>query len=306
MSKQELQKQLELKYNKENLGSLLEPMKKGILEAPLNYVNAWIEQDINFAERPDLIDVMHAVKHLDAEEICWALITKVLLDESISIQGAMGMFFSNIGKYCPMPYRRGHVLNVYIQAICSSGLIEVKNMGKYNHLMATVSMGDRGQRNYGFTLPSIIPHKVKSNRNAAYEHMHVITGGKLKQHDGELCLDHIERLSNIAYKVEDRLIDMIKPVFEEAPKYKERKGRHETAEEVEERRKDFIQFNHELPTRVYLMMANGNEFYFGHRYDTRLRTYLKAYHFDFIGNKYCRAFVQPVKGKLVTGAEEYV
>ncbi len=306
MDKHEVQKQLELKYNKENLGSLLDTSKEGLLAVPLQYINEWLAQDFDYASRPDLIDVVNAVHKLDAEEICWAMMTKVLLDEDISIQGVMGMFFTEIGKHCPMVYRRGHVLNVFIEAVCKSGLIEIKNMGKYNHLIATVSLGDRGQRNYSYTLPSIVPHKVESNRKAAYDHMHVITGGKLKQHDGELCLDHIERLSNIPYKVEERLLDMTKPVFDETPKYKERIGKYETAEQVEDRRKEFNRFNRELPTRVKIMVDNGNEFYFGHRYCVRLRTYLKAYHFDFIGNKYCRAFVQPVKGELVQGAEEYV
>lgn len=305
INKKKLQKELELKYNKENLGTLLEPMKEGLLTQPLAFIDSWLSQEFNFADRPDLIEVVHAIKKLDKEEICWSIMTKVLLDESISIQAAMGMFFMTIGEYVPMPYRRGHVLDVFIHAVCSSGLITIERQGKYNFLQATVSMGDRGQREYSYVLPSIVPPKVQSNKNVAYGHMHVITGGKLKQHDEEVCLDHIQRLSNIPYKVEDRILQMTKPVFEEKPKYKERKGRFETDDEVEERRKEFNRFNRELPTRIKIMQENGNEFYYGHRYDVRLRTYLKAYHFDFIGNKYCRAFVQPLKGKVVNGADEY-
>ncbi len=305
-NKKALQQQLASKYNKENLGVLLEPMKESLITPALDYVKAWLAQPFDYAKRPDLIEVVSAVHDLDAEEICWSIMTKVLLDESITLQACMGMFFNQIGKYVPMAYRRGHVLNVYVQAVCATKLIDVKHMGKYNNLVAVVSMGDRGQRDYSYTLPSVEPHHVKSNKQAAYEHMHVITGGKHKQHNEEVCLDHIDRLSRIPYKVEPRIFDMTKPVFEDTPKYKENIGRFETDEEVCDREKEFKRFERELPTRVKIMLENGNEFYYGHRYDVRLRTYLKAYHFDFIGNKYARAFVQPKNGELVSGANEYI
>ena len=305
MSKKKLQRELERTYNKENLGVLLEPMKDALLVEPLRYVANWLEQDFDFNARPDLIEVVSAVIQLDAEDICWHLMTTVLLDTDISLQAAMGMFFHKIGKYAPTVFRRGHVLNVYVEAICSTGLIETKFMGKYNHIKATVSMGDRGQRNYGYVLPSIVPHKVVDNKHSAYDNLHAITGSKLKRHDEEVCLDHIHRLNSIAYKVETRILNMTKPIFEDTPKYREKFGRYETDEEVAARRKEFNRFERELPSRVNIMVANGNEFYFGHQYCTRLRSYLKAYHFDYIGNKYCRAFVQPKKGALVTGGEEY-
>ena len=52
-------------------------------------------------------------------------------------------------------------------------------------------------------------------------------------------------------------------------------------------------------------VEQGNKFHICHKYDNRLRTYAKAYHFDYIGQKYSRALVQPVIGEITEGANEY-
>lgn len=305
-AKHELQKALELVYNKDNIHHLLDGQKDNLLKIPREYVKQWLAQPFDFAARPDLIEVVSAVHQLDGDRIMWSLLTSVLLDTDASLQKLLGFFWNAIGEYVEMPYRRGHVFSVYLEAVCASGLVQTKSMGKYIHLVSAISVGDRGQRNYGYVLPSVCKHSFRDNAHSAYSSMHVLTGGRLKQHDMNVCPDHIQRLNDIAYKVEERIFDMTRPVFDDSPKFKETLGRYETEEEVQDRYKDFQRFERELPTRVKVMLDNGNEFYFGHRYDVRLRTYLKAYHFDFIGNKYCRAFVQPVKGEVATGTEDYV
>lgn len=306
MSRQELQQQLEEQFDINKIDTTLYEYKEGVEEKCREYIDHWLSQDFDFSKRPDLIHVVNSLYQLNTDELCWQLWSTVIVNKEISLQHAFGLVFEKIGKYVEMPYRRGHVLNILLCAVCSTNTVTVERKGKYNYLVSKVHINKPEQDRYGYILPSLVKHIPKNNNKASYDNKHAITGGRLKTHDNEVCLDHLARLSSIPYQVETRIQQLTQPIFEDAAKYKERLGRFETEEEIEDRRIAFQRFKHELPNKIYIMLSHGNEFYLGHCYDTRLRTYLKAYHFDFVGNKYCRAFVQPKTGAYVDGVQEYL
>ena len=289
---------MELKYASHNQGVALEKYKEYLME-PVNqafeeYLDDWIEQSIT---REDLQEIIPEVMKLD---IAWDILTTVLFEGRMSLQSIIGRYWEQIDV--SKDFRKGRVLEPFIHAVESSPYIELKQGEKYLELVATKHVKPT---EHGYVLPALYPEEVKSNSDAGYQtvNFHVITGGKLKQHDGEKCLDHINRSNHNMYKIETRLGFMVQPEFDDTPKFK--KGAYETEPMIEERRKDFNRFVDELPSKRDAIIREGNKFCYKHRYDTRGRTYAKAYHFDYIGNKYIRALVQPVTGELVLGSDKY-
>ena len=294
----------ELVYAKSNRNLVLAGYKETLVAPMVAHVNAWLSQEFPFDTREDLQEIVLAVQNLDPEEVCWDILCNVLLDGSITLQAVLGMFFHQIE--CEMAYRKGRVLEVFIDAVLQCPQVELKLVGKYLNLVCK-SKVNVNTDTYGYILPALYPEPVTDNSKAGYAsaQFHVITGGKLKQNGGELCLDHINRLNFAMYSVDTRLMDLVKPVFESELKWKDKVGRYETEVEVEARLKQFMQFDRELPEKVKIMVDQGNQFFFKNRYDIRGRTYLKAYHFDYVGNKYSRALIHHSTKEHVLGADKY-
>lgn len=293
------QLEMELKYAEANRHLVLEKYKAELMEPVTEafdeYLDAWLLASI---EREDLQEIIPEVMKLD---IAWDILVSVLFEGRMSLQSIIGRYWEQIDV--SMVFRKGRVLEPFIHAVEQSPYVELKQGDKYLELVATRTMSK--QSNHGYVLPALYPEEITDNHSAGYEtvNFHVITGGKLKHHDGEKCLDHINRANHNMYKIETRLNYLVQPEFDSTPKWK--KGAYETDAQVEERRKDFIRFTDELPKKRDAIIREGNKFCYKHRYDTRGRTYAKAYHFDYIGNKYIRALVQPVVSEPVTGADKY-
>lgn len=289
---------MELKYAHHNRHLTLDSHKAELME-PVNqafseYMDAWA---MEATTRSDLQEIVPQVFKLD---IAWDILTTVLFEGRMSLQAIIARYWDRIEV--SKDFRKGRVIEPFIHAVEHSPYVELKQGEKYLELVATKTIKPT---EHGYVLPALYPSEVYSNDNAGYQtvNFHVITGGKLKQHDGEKCLDHINRSNYNMYKVETRLAFMVQPEFDDTAKWK--KGKYETLAEIEARRKDFIRFKEELPKKQAAIVAEGNKFCFKHRYDTRGRTYVKAYHFDYIGNKYVRSLVQPALGEPVLGAEQY-
>lgn len=301
---------LETKYAKHNRTEVLDAFKSDLLAPCLAYVEAWKQREINWFTptgemRKDLVEIVPEINRMDAEEVCWKILSTVLLDRNVTLQAIFGMFYNTIKV--DMPYRKGRVLEVFIDAVEHSPFVELRMVGKYLNLCCTrKTLVDTA--NYSYVLPSLTYSPVLSNNNAGYEsnQFHVITGGSLKQHDGDLCLDHINRMNAVCYSVDTRITRFTEPTFSDEPKWLSSKARYENPVEIEARRKQFNQWKDELPSRVNLLMRGSNRFFYKHRNDTRGRTYVKAWHLDFIGNKYARALVNPTIREHAEGVSDYI
>jgi len=300
----------ERKFAKENKDQVLLNHKDTLMKPCLAYFEDLMSKPVPFTNdanelRKDLIEIMPAVYSMNAKNVIWRILSTVILDRQITLQAVLGMYFESIDV--DMPYRKGRVIEPFIDAVLASPYVELKQMGKYLHLVCNQNI-NLDVSNYAYVLPSLTNEPVLTNKGAGYETtpFHVITGGKLKQHDNELCLDHINRLNAVNYTADTRIMEFTTPTFSIKPKYLEKVSRYETEVEVESRRKQFNLWKDQLPQKLEVLEETGNKFHFKNRYCIRGRTYVKAWHLDYIGNKFIRALVNTSVKEKVEGANKYL
>lgn len=297
-------------FAKENKAETLK-MHKDVLMAPcLAKFEADMAIEVEyFSEegefREDLAEISHGIEEMDAERVIWNILSTVILDGQITLQGIMGMYFEQIDV--AMAFRKGRVLEPFIEAVLVNPLVSFKRVGKYLSLVREGEL-KLDITNYAYVLPPLMVEPVVTNGKAGYDTIpfHVITGGKLKQHGGEVCLDHINRLNAVQYTVDNRIFSFTQPKFNAEPKYLEKIARYESELEVNNRRKQFNLWLQELPEKLAVLRNTGNTFYYKHRYCIRGRSYLKAWHLDFIGNKFIRALVNTTDAEAIEGADYYI
>lgn len=308
MYKQQLDN--ERKFAKENKAEALLNYKDKLMSPCMAHFEAWKSEPVPFIDesgklRQDLVEIIPAIYKLDAEATIWHILSSVILGNQLTLQAVMGMYFERIEV--EMPYRKGRVIEPFIAAVLASPYIELQQLGKYLHLVCTQEI-NLPLTEYAYVLPTLSFEPVKTNKDAGYETIpfHVITGGKLKQHSGEVCLDHINRLNAVNYTTDNRIMSFTQPTFDSEPKYLDKESRYETEVETEGRRKQFTMWEEQLPHKLAVMQETGNKFHFKNRYCTRGRTYVKAWHLDYIGNKFIRAIVNTSVKEHVEGANKYL
>ena len=302
----EYQDLLELKYAKTTASYHIDSHKDELIKPCMVSFKKWMEEQpkIDRTNRSDLDDIFIAVcDFAEPEEVIWRILSSALIQGKVSLQQVAGMFWDSIEV--ENNYRKGRVIEPFITAVLMSPFVELKLGEKYLEITAKQELAVEIKNSY--VLPCLFPHVVKNNWDAGYEHekFHVITGGKLKQHGGDVCLDHINRMGHTGYSLNTRVMSCVKAEFDPEPKYLEKKGRYETAKDILEREDDFYRKQEELPEMIKDLVELGNKFYFHPRYDNRGRTYLKAYHFDFIGDKYMRAITESTSKQIVAGSDKY-
>lgn len=303
------QLQNELLFAKENKAQIILKYKDSLMKPCLAFIKKYKEEFNleNFTGKcKEQQRVVHpVVLEMDEEKVIWAILSSVIVNKRMYLQAVMGMFFERIEL--DMPYHRGLALEPFIQAVLASKHIIFKKMDKYLYLVCIRDLTTKTD-NYAHVLPSLEYEPVKSNRGAGYQTVpfHIITGGRLKQHDEEVCLDHINRLNATSYSIDRRVWWYIRPKFDKARKKVKGTNRKENNAELSRRKDQFELRVAQTPDRLDLLMDAGNKFHYKNYYCTRGRTYIKAYHFDFVGDKYMRALISTSTRELATGVEKYV
>lgn len=270
----------------------LDELKEDLLEPCL--LSLYSQIDGYPTDREDQQEIVDTWNTLDKEETMWKCLSTVFSNQRVTVQQLLGVFWNTLDL--EIGQRKARVMEPFFLALKASPLIDFEKIGVEFFFSTELKL----EGEYGYVLPSLdVPEAT--NKSIGYKSLtdHVITGHPLKQHDKEICLDHINRLNAIPYRIETRLL-MFKPEFNPEPKIKSN-GSYETPLDIQKRKESFQHYSETLPERVRLILAQGNKFHLCHRYDTRLRTYVKAFQFDYIGQKYSRAIVQPLKGEVVEG-----
>ena len=114
----------------------------------------------------------------------------------------------------------------------------------------------------------------------------LILGGRYNYHEGNICLDHINRMNAIPLRLNNKLLR----IYEEAPSFL-----FKTQEQKEQWEK-FVSTSY----RSYIQtVKNGNRFYLNHRPDKRGRTYADGYHITTQGSAFKKAIVQLYATEIV-------
>ncbi len=114
-------------------------------------------------------------------------------------------------------------------------------------------------------------------------------------HDGDVCLDHLNRMNRIKFKIDFDTAKMIRNKWRNLDKPKE----GETHEEFQDRRRAFEKYDRTARDVLEILNAAGNEFHLTHRPDKRGRTYCQGYHVSYQGATWNKAVINFTEEEVV-------
>lgn len=153
---------------------------------------------------------------------------------------------------------------------------------------------------YQFPLPMVVkPRVLKSNMDTGYLAGHRSIILKNNHHDGDVCLDHLNRMNSITLSIDVDVVNMIQNSWKNLDKQKD----DETRADYLKRVRAFQRYDEASHTAMALMVQCGNKFHLTHRPDKRGRTYSQGYHINYQGNSYNKAVVVLHFGEVVEGCK---
>lgn len=149
---------------------------------------------------------------------------------------------------------------------------------------------------FQYPLPMVVrPRLVENNRDTGY----LLGRGSmiLKQnhHDEDICLDHINRVNGIKFSINLNVMQTISNTWRDLDKPKE----GESNADYERRKRAFEKYDRTSHDVISLLIHEGNEFYFTHKYDKRGRVYCQGYHVNVQGHSWNKAVLLFAEGEAL-------
>ena len=137
------------------------------------------------------------------------------------------------------------------------------------------------------------PKPIKKNTDSAYYSVkidNIILNQKYLPKDKKIdaCLDHINRMNQIAFKLNMDVVNTIDNHWEGTMHPKE----GETPEEFNKKIRAFQKYDRNAHHLIKMIKDTGNRFYLAHHYDKRGRIYSQGYYINYQGNDWCKACIE--------------
>lgn len=150
---------------------------------------------------------------------------------------------------------------------------------------------------FQFPLPMVIePVEVTNNRETGY----LINRGSIilknNHHEDDVCLDHINRVNKIRFKIDEVVACMVKNKWRNLDKPNE----GESKEDFKRRVKAFEKYDRTAKDVIEVLCHEGNEFYLTHKYDKRGRIYCQGYHVTYQGAPWNKAVISFANAEVIT------
>lgn len=142
---------------------------------------------------------------------------------------------------------------------------------------------------FQYPLPMVIrPRFLSTNKDNGYL---TSTGSvilKKNHHDDDVCLDHLNRINEIPFKINFDTAQMIKNQWRNLDKPKV----GETKADFQKRKRAFEKYDRTAKDVMHLITEHDNKFYLTHKYDKRGRTYCQGYHVNYQGAAWNKAVIE--------------
>lgn len=149
---------------------------------------------------------------------------------------------------------------------------------------------------FQYPLPMVVqPNILRENTDSGYLRGKQSVILKDNHHDNDVCLDHLNRCNAVKYSIDMRVVGMVKNRWRNLDKAKA----GETREDFEKRKRAFEKYDRTAHDVMGLLISEGNEFYFTHRYDKRGRTYCCGHHANYQGTPWNKAVLTFAEKELV-------
>lgn len=151
---------------------------------------------------------------------------------------------------------------------------------------------------FQYPLPMVVePKEVKSNTQSGYFLNNSSIILKHNHHDDDVCLDHINRMNRVKFKINFDTATMIKNKWRNLDRAKE----GESQQDFERRVRAFEKYDRTAHDVIRTLITHGNEFHFTHKYDKRGRTYCQGHHCNYQGTPWNKATCEFADGEVTTG-----
>ncbi len=150
---------------------------------------------------------------------------------------------------------------------------------------------------FQFPLPMVIePLPVTHNKQSGYVTKHGSIILRNNHHDDDVCLDHINRVNKIPFKIDEVVARLVKNEWRNMDKPKE----GESKQEFEKRKRAFEKYDRVAHDVLGLLTQEGNHFYLTHKYDKRGRIYCVGYHVSYQGAPWNKAVIAFANEEVTT------
>ena len=251
----------------------------------------------NNPEKAWTVEVNEAFEKIDTKSIIRKVIYLTTAKPEITAQQILGLFWNKIQT--TTQHRKNMVCKAILTGLFDGHYFDVSYSDDVWFVTSNIDDEDLKKiaSKVGFPLPHLKRPKRVTPYNIGYENSErIVCGGSYNPVEYELCLEHINRLNSVKMHWDPRILENIPMQFDSEPKMK-MDHTLETPLEVEERRKGFALLQESMKKRIPLL--EGQDFYLSHKYDKRGRCYAKAYEFNYMGIKTCKASVQFSKGEII-------
>lgn len=261
------QQELELLYNK-NLATTR--IKTELTNAEFDFLGYFAELDI-------------------PAKFAMNMLTQMVLHKRTNMATMIGL----LHKHADTPQQAAMYLEIAVHADLLDWDIHKKEFIVAVDISAEVQ---RDLDRYQYPLPMIIePKQVRDNSSTGYLTSNNSIILKNNHHEGDVVLDHINRMNLTALRINFDVVDMIKNTWKNLDKQKE----DETYQDFRKRQKAFAKYDKTAKDVMKTVTKHSDRIYLTHRYDKRLRTYCQGYHVNYAGNAWNKACIEFADGETL-------
>ena len=148
---------------------------------------------------------------------------------------------------------------------------------------------------FQYPLPMIVePEEVKNNSQSGYITTNKSIILKNNHHNGDVCLDHINRMNKIKLVINKDTVNMVHNEWRNMDKPKE----GESKEDFKKRKRAFEKYDRTAHTVIDIVTEQADWFHLTNRFDKRGRTYSQGYHINIQGTAWNKAVVEFYDGEV--------
>jgi len=149
---------------------------------------------------------------------------------------------------------------------------------------------------YQYPLPMIVePREIRNNGQSGYLTIQSSVILKNNHHDDDVCLDHLNRVNKIKFRINHDVATQIHNTWASLDKPKE----GESIQSFKMRQAQFKKYDETCKDIFIHAEIAGGEFYLTHKYDKRGRVYSQGYHVNYQGNTWNKATIEFAEGELL-------
>lgn len=151
---------------------------------------------------------------------------------------------------------------------------------------------------FQYPLPMVVePKKITNNKQSGYLLNNKSIILKDNHHEDDVCLDHINRLNKIKFRINFDTARMVKNEWRNLDKRKE----GETQADFIKRKKAFEKYDSTARDVMEVLHKVSDTFHLTHSYDKRLRTYAQGYHVNYQGTAWNKAVIEFAEEEVTNG-----